>query len=164
MQLVIEHTWDGHPLPTPAATLSIQRNWHLTVTAPFHNDPPPSNPPGSCWKLWEHEVVELFVLGEDDQYLEVELGPHGHHLVLRLHGVRNIIEQQLPLDYRVTHSQGRWHGSTALHPDWLPTGTLRVNAYAIHGTGAHRQYAAWAPVPGPQPDFHRLQYFRPLTW
>ena len=41
----------------------------------------------------------------------------------------------------------------------LPPGLRALNLYAIHGTGRSRRYLAMTPVPGPAPDFHRLQAF-----
>jgi hypothetical protein len=46
---------------------------------------------------------------------------------------------------------------------WLPRGADRVNAYAIHGRGPSRRYLAAFPVPGDQPDFHRLDRFGALA-
>ena len=34
-----------------------------------------------------------------ETYLELEFGPHSHHLGLFLHGRRNIIEKCLPIQY-----------------------------------------------------------------
>lgn len=47
-------------------------------------------------------VVEMFFLNKNDEYLEVELGPWGQHLLLLLQGERNAIKHSLPLDYIVT--------------------------------------------------------------
>jgi hypothetical protein len=33
------------------------------------------------------------------RYIEIELGPHGHHLVLLLDGVRNAVAKLLPIKY-----------------------------------------------------------------
>ncbi|MFT4980019.1 MAG: hypothetical protein ACI8S6_005931, partial [Myxococcota bacterium] len=107
----VAHTWDGEPLPQPAATLHLSAELTLTVSAPLHNDPPPRAPVGPCWGLWEHEVVELFLLGDDERYLEVELGPHGHHLVLQLHGVRAVTARERPLDYTARIDGARWSGT-----------------------------------------------------
>lgn len=164
MELSVCHTWDGIPLPSPAARVFVTPELVVRIEAPFHGDPAPAGPPGPRWKLWEHEVVELFLLGDDDRYLEVELGPHGHHLVLQLHGVRQITSRELPLRYNATIHGGSWTGEAQLQRSWLPKGPLRANAYAIHGLPSQRVYTAWAPVPGPAPDFHRLQHFRPLQW
>lgn len=41
-------------------------------------------------------------MNDNDEYLEVELGPWGQHLVLLLKGERHAIKHSLPLDYVVT--------------------------------------------------------------
>ena len=86
----------------------------IAVDAPFHNDPRPTDANlshknssgdsnGSFMGLWDYEVVEAFFLSsETNQYLEVELGPHGHHLVLFLNGKKNIIKQCLPIKWEVS--------------------------------------------------------------
>ena len=53
-------------------------------------------------------------------------------------------------------------GSAVARLEDLPPGLAAANAYAIHGEGSARRYLAWTPVPGPAPDFHRLEYFAPL--
>jgi len=165
MILSVGHTWSGQPLPTPAAALTLSAQpdaLRVDVEAPYHGDPRPSGPPGAFWKLWEHEVVELFLLGDDERYLELELGPHGHHLALQLHGARSTVAHSMPLAFDAHIAGDRWRGRATVPRRWLPPGTLRANAYAIHGLPGARVYSAWAPVPGPQPDFHRLSCFRPL--
>ena len=72
----------------------------ISVSAPFYADPPP---PGgqqgqAYFGLWEYEVVEAFFLNSEDQYLEVEFGPHGQHIVLLLDGRRNAIKSVLRSD------------------------------------------------------------------
>lgn len=134
----------------------------IGVEAPFHDDPAPPGPPGPCWELWEHEVVELLVLGEAERYTEIELGPHGHHLVLRLEGRRNIVERALAIAFRATREGGRWRGEALIPGEYLPPRPWRGNAYSIHGQGSQRRYLAWTPVPGATPDFHRLESFAPL--
>ena len=41
------------------------------------------------------------------------------------------------------------------------------NFYSIHGTdnesGNHRVYKSYKPVPGDNPDFHRLQFFENIS-
>lgn len=165
--LRVDRTWDGHPAaPGEVVTLRLHDDGDallLAVDAPLHGDPAPPTPPGPTWALWEHEVVELFLLGADDRYLEIELGPHGHHLVLQLHGARRIVQRELPLDLRVTHAPDRWQALARLPHTWLPPGPLAGNAYAIHGRGPDRRYLAWTPVPGPSPDFHRLSLFPAIS-
>lgn len=139
----------------------------VRVEAPFYGDPPPPGPPGPTSELWEYEVVELFVAesidgaASDDsgavRYLELELSPHGHHLVLRLHGVRNVVEEGLELDYgaEIDSASGRWTGEAVVPREWLPPAPHHVNAFAIHGLGDARRYLAWSPLPGARPDFHQ---------
>ncbi|MFH2007090.1 MAG: hypothetical protein ABI333_10935 [bacterium] len=174
-RLVIASTWDGVALPQSERVIlglgSDGARLRITVDAPFHADPRPPHPAGPTPTLWEHEVVELFVLGTPPPgapppYTEVELGPHGHHLVLRLGGVRQLVDELLPLDFRAEVDAAgpspRWRGVALLEPTFLPPPPHRVNAYAIHGTGDGRRFLALHPVPGAQPDFHRLDRFERL--
>lgn len=167
IRLPIQATWDGAPVdpahhllltlePTPNALV-------FGVDAPFYDDPPPPTPPGPCWALWEYEVVELFILGADERYLEIELAPGGQHLVLQLDGRRQIVNHELPLAYTAEVRGGRWRGQAEIPRALLPAGPHRINGYAIHNVGDDRLYLAWQPVPGPSPDFHRLEYFAPVN-
>jgi hypothetical protein len=174
-ELRVEHLWDGRAAePGEVVRLEVEGltaaegepgGLRLSVDAAFHGDPPPAAPPGPTRRLWEHEVVELFVAGpgEPDRvpYLEVELGPHGHHLVLRLAGVRRVVESGLPLDYQVWIDGLRWSGEARLPAAWLPPRPWRLNAYALHGTAPERRYLAMRPVPGAEPDFHQPERFVP---
>ena len=85
----------------------------MNVEAPFYDDPVPptkNNPSYSTTQekgvfmgLWDYEVVEAFFLcSKSGHYLEVEVGPHGQHLVLLLNGRKNIIKECLPLQWDVT--------------------------------------------------------------
>lgn len=164
--LEITRTWDGAPVgPDEAVRLAValdDEGLTIEVDAPFHGDPPPPGPPGPTWALWEQEVVELFVLGPGDRYTEIELGPHGHHLVLRLEGVRQIVERELPIPYEAVITGGRWRAVARLPPSLLPEGPYRINATAIHGRGEGRRYLSWAPLPAEKPDFHQLHRFLPF--
>jgi hypothetical protein len=164
--LVVKHTWDGEPLPEPDHahfTLRLdEAQLVVAVDAPFRDDPPPPSPPGPSDGLWEYEVAELFLLGDDRRYLELELGPHGHHLALELHGPRNVLRSGMPLEFTTTRNGPRWRGLARVPLAWLPRGQRATNAYTISGTGAERRYAAACPVPGPAPDFHRLDCFAAL--
>ena len=51
-------------------------------------------------QLYDYEVTETFFLNkETEQYIELEFGPHGQHLILLLNGYRNDITQMLPVTY-----------------------------------------------------------------
>lgn len=164
--LQIALAWDGAPAPRGEhASVSLTRargGLDVRMDAPLHRDPPPPGPPGPTWELWNHEVLELFVLGPDERYTELEIGPHGHHLLLRLAGRRTIVERCLPLDVDVRRAETRWSAVCHLGAAVLPPPPWRINAYAIHGAAGERRHLAWTPVPGPGPDFHRLELFPPL--
>lgn len=161
MQIPIRWTWDGQPL-RPSAQLHWQLTWtreHLRVQvdAPYQQDPPPAAPPGSCDGLWEFEVAELFLVGPEQRYLELELGPHGHYLLLQLDGVRRRAGPPLSLDYRAEIQGDRWTGTTLVPLACLPNPIVAYNTFAIHGRP--RVYLAHHPVGGEHPDFHRIDNF-----
>jgi hypothetical protein len=137
-------------------------SWLVDIEAPYHGDPAPASAPGTFESLWEYEVVEVFVAGDDGHYLEIELGPHGHHLVLQLDGVRRVARRGLPIDFETTIEAGRWRGRAIVPRDYLPTGPLRGNAFAMHGAAPDRRHLAAFPVGGARPDFHRLESYRAL--
>lgn len=166
----IRELWDGSPARAAEhvrVTLAeVPGGLGVHIDAPFHGDPPPAGPVGPTWALWEHEVVELFVLGPDDRYTELEVGPHGHFLLLRLEGRRNIVEKLLPVDVTVTRTGPRWHADVLLANAILPPRPWRINATAIHGAAgigsAGRRYLSLFPLPGTDPDFHRIELFREM--
>lgn len=170
--LSIAQTWDGRPLPPRAhASVRLSRAGDVLaveVAAPLYGDAPPPSPPGVTARLWEHEVVELFIAGPDARYVELELGPHGHHLALVLEGVRQPVASGLPVDYAVERrADDRFVGRARLSAAHLPAGPLRANAYAIHAQpclgGPGRCHHAHAAVPGERPDFHQLARFVPIS-
>ena len=163
---VIGGTWDGRPLlpgeQVHVALASRGADLELRVDAPFHDDPAPPQPKGALWRLWEHEVVELFLLGAKDHYTEIEIGPHGHYLVVHLEGERNVVNRELSLDLETRIEGSRWTATARVPRAWVPVGPHRANAYSIHGEDSNRRYLAAYPVPGEEPDFHRLHCFEPV--
>ncbi len=175
MSFSITKTWDNQLI---AANAKIDfhmefKNNHkqelkdlvIKVWAPFYNDPPiPANASeGSMDKLWEYEVAEVFLLGSDDHYLEIELGPKGQYLLLQLHGYRNVTKYPLFIDYyKAKIEDNRWTGEAHIPGIYMPPDLHKFNAYAIHGTDPKRQYLSLFPTPYGKykdPDFHRLEYF-----
>lgn len=166
-QLRIANTWNGSPLAAPDHVvldlgLSSAGDLLVAVDAPFHGDPAPPGPPGPTPRLWEHEVVELFLLGPGPGYLEVELGPHGHHLVLQLEGVRRVARDALAIAWTPLLHAGRFTGVAQVPAALLPPRPWRANATAIHGPATARRYASAVPLPGALPDFHQPDLFAPL--
>ncbi|MCP4867227.1 MAG: hypothetical protein GY898_00730 [Proteobacteria bacterium] len=156
-ELSVASTWDGTAIG-PDEQVHLRLNWDertltIEVDAPFHDDPPPSS-----WRLWEHEVVELFV-AHGEAYTEIELSPLGEHLVLRFQGYRNRTEARLPIEFSSKVDGARWRGVAEVKLRHLPAEPWTINAYAIHGEP--RRFLAWAPGEG-EPDFHRLETFRGL--
>ncbi|XP_063075678.1 UPF0462 protein C4orf33 homolog isoform X2 [Engraulis encrasicolus] len=174
MEYSIYHTWDSLPVnhdPVKIRFSPGEGGLRMQVEAPFFNDPTaPPGPPGPFPGLWDFEVVESFFLNSlNEKYLEVEVCPHGQHLILLLSGKHNAFAQQLPLEFNATISGDKWTGEALLPWRYFPPGVDKMNSYAIHGSGASRVYEALYPVPredlvpGQGPDFHRLEYFQPFT-
>lgn len=133
----------------------------LEVDAPYFDDPAPPGLPGPTDRLYEFEVVELFLAQETDpaRYLEVEMSPHGHHFVLAFEGVRNAVAKAIQIPFSARIEGNRWQGIGYLSVEWVPRGELTANAFAVHGSGAQRRFRSARPFPGDRPgdrpNFHR---------
>ncbi|XP_066286629.1 DNA ligase 1-like [Branchiostoma lanceolatum] len=181
----ISTTWNSTPIAQPLNfSLEAGERPGSTPTDPpipgltvnmdlpfFGVDPAPPGPAGQPTdQLWDYEVFEIFFLGPEDRYLEVEFGPYGHHLVLRLKGSRQVVETLLPLQYTARRAGSRWTGQAFIPWDYIPPNLGWMNAYGIHNTSdSERRYLALYPIPrddiaaAGQPDFHKLGYFKPLN-
>jgi hypothetical protein len=152
----------------PESTPNGVRGVGLDIKAPFYDDPAPPGRPGRFDGLWDYEVVEVFLLGNDKKYIELEFGPHGHYLVYQLEGVRNPVNTTQGLEiYSVSRNTTAkvWHGTAFIAEDQLPEGLNSFNAYAIHGEGDARVYMALYPNEDENaagPDFHMLETFQPI--
>lgn len=168
-QFTILQTWDGiarsdlvvapYRVDYRLRAVTLQ----ISLDAPFFGDPPPPMPVGSCEGLWNFEVVELFLAAADGCYCEIEVGPHGHYLVLCFDGyrVRRRRVDQLVLTTAV--GDGRWSARAELALEHVPRPIVRANAFAIHGQGDDRDYLAAYPMRTGQPDFHRVERFPLLS-
>lgn len=158
MILSIPHR-HGTPRPVrPCGAVQLDEDFQLWIVAPWASDPSPDGPPGPTDSLWTHEVVELFVGSldhPDGPYLEVEIGPFGHHLVLRLSSVRVREEALLPMIVQARRRDGWWAACARLDPAWLPPAPWRALACRVHGAGDDRAYETSATMPGERPDFHQ---------
>ncbi len=168
MRLETGWVWGGEAAPEEErATLELADGGGagllVRVESPFFGDPPPPGPPGPTAGLWEHEVVELFVAAADRDdrvdYTEIELSPHGHHLVLRFAGVRRMVEAGLRLDYRAGVEGDRWHGEATVPWSYLPRAPHRAAVFALHRRGDERRHLASVRLPGGRPDFHQPRRF-----
>lgn len=173
--------WDFRGAPLPEAHRGLVRlarsadYLRIEIEAPYFGDEAPAAPVGPTDRLWEHEVCEIFIADDAERYLEVELSPHGHHLVIELAGVRRAVRSLLPISYvarielavpRADGSGGeplgRFFGDARVPWAYLPAAATRVNAYAIHGPANRRCYHAHSPTSpqgGEVADFHTLSRF-----
>ncbi|XP_078260719.1 UPF0462 protein C4orf33 homolog [Rhinoraja longicauda] len=175
MRFTITKTWDSSPITHKGITLSLKPDDEgilMEVNAPFFNDPPsPAGPRGNSYnQLWNYEVVEAFFLNScKELYLEVELCPHGQHLVLLLAGEGKAWKKELDLKYDSTIDDQHWEGKALVPWRYFPDDVNKFNAYAIHGSGDKRVYEALYPIPkeqlkkGQLPNFHRLEYFEDFS-
>ncbi|CAG7836504.1 unnamed protein product [Allacma fusca] len=151
----------------PEHTFGV-RGFGIDIKAPFYDDPAPSGNPGRFDGLWDYEVVEVFILGNDDKYVELEFGPHGHYLVYQLEGYRNTTSTTQELhgySTVINKTEKVWHARAFIAEDQLPEGDHSFNAYAIHGVGKDRVYMALYPnldESYTSPDFHVLEPFEPI--
>ena len=148
----------------------------LEVEAPFYDDPKPDSSGGrmNLDGLWDFEVVELFIKGAHDKYLEIELGPHGHFLLLVCDGYRQCFHRGIdPIAYTAKISGNRWKGVLEFSPELLPpmsavpAAPLSFNAFAVHSKPQGRIYATLFPPEKAEgdylvPDFHRLELVHPF--
>ncbi|XP_041360125.1 UPF0462 protein C4orf33 homolog [Gigantopelta aegis] len=173
MSYTITTLWDSTPVSSAdhvkLTFSSSPTGLHISVDAPFYHDPPPpGGQPGSSYNhLYNFEVVEAFFLNDHNQYLEIELAPHGEHLVLMLNGRRHAIKIGLPIQFTAHRHKHRWTGTAHIPADLFPPQVTKFNAYAIHGTSSARTYLSLYPVPYGKftnPDFHKLEYFHHIDF
>jgi len=168
----IKTEWNGAPINHAPITFYISaqdsRAVRISVSGPFFNDPdpPPCAAGTACDGLWDYEVAEVFFLGKKEKYLEIELSPHGQHLLLLLNGVRKKFMDKLPIKYTATidRANNTWTGTAIIPIDYFPPDVSKINAYAIHGSGVNRRYESLYPASSDvsNPDFHRLEFFKPF--
>ncbi|XP_054845463.1 UPF0462 protein C4orf33 homolog [Eublepharis macularius] len=167
-------TWDSMLVMHAPVTIKFKpgvQGLVMEVNSLFFDDPPaPPGEPGKPFDgLWDYEVVESFFLNSTtSNYLEVELCPHGQHLVLRLSG-GVCLEKGLELAFKADINWGNWNGTAIIPWEYFPPGIDKMNSYAIHGSGIGRMYEALYPIPreeiteGQGPNFHLLRYFRDFS-
>ena len=163
----ITSEWDGTPIENPLDWTKMdveltEAGLHISVSSLCYADEVPSTDPDrqkGTWGLWDYEVVELFLVGENGHYTEIEMGPHGHHIVLQLDGPRSIVCKEIPMQWEPLIQDGQWVGRGFVDKKWLPEKIVRANAFTIHTVNGKRRYCCYTPLPGPQPDFHQPDRF-----
>ena len=145
----------------------------ISIDAPFYNDPaPPADAQKNLDGLWEYEVVEVFIKGRHDKYVELEMGPHGHYLVLVCDGYRQCFLRGIePVSYETKIEENRWKGRMICPirvlppPTDIPSAPYSFNAYAIRNNpaGGRIHAAVFPPFRAEEeyavPDFHKLELF-----
>jgi hypothetical protein len=162
--LPLRTSWDGSPLADPrlhgflalsAATEGLRVRGGLPDPAP--GSAPPAPVGSRVANLWETDVVELFWVGPEGRYVELELGAHGHFLVLSFRAPRARVDEHESLRPELRHrldARG-WETSLCLPWSLLPQPLEALGAFAL----AHGACAAAHPVPGSTPDFHQPAHF-----
>merc|ERR1719270_231905 len=110
----------------------------------------------------------FFLCKANEQYIELEFGPFGEHLLLLLNGRRNDIAKMLPVNYGafIDREKKRWQGHAIIPADYFPPNVTHFNAYAIHNqqiNGSEPIYKALYPSSGPEPNFHDLESFEEFS-
>ncbi len=127
-------------------------------------------PAGPTARLWEHDVVELFLRPRGcSGYFEVEVGPLGQWLDLFVFEPRTRIDwswrSRLTVDVQLDRSAKRWDMRLRLPFEAMLTRfpglkppeegeVWRLNLFRISGVHPERRYFAWRPTFTREPDFH----------
>ena len=164
IDFIIKYTWDGFLLPENEwvyfSLLFLENgDLEINIEAPFYDDPPPEGKKGSFWQLWEYEVAEIFLVGENGHYTELEFSPHGHYLTLCLDGPRSVISKEATLQYKSTIIEKIWKGHSIVPQNLLPSSIHRVNCFSIYGQNENRKYLSYSPLPNKEPNFHQPDRF-----
>jgi len=165
----IDKMWNGDPcggesLHTEVWVMKKQGGLEVRVHSPqLPNQSLPNAPHDTRVEgLWKYDVVELYFVGEDGTYTEVELGAGGNYLVLSFNGVRQQSNDWEGREFNhrnATATPGTWQSVIQLPWDVLPAKIVRMNAFV--SAGGHQ--LAWSAVPGTEPNFHQPSVFPEVT-
>ena len=167
MNIAITHYWDGQPCLDMTRHASVELAFsetgalRITAQAQAHTYLPATPPLSRSWGLWEYDVVECFLLGEQE-YLEIELSAEGHYLVLRFDAPRHCIDRYEEYQFAIQKlpaPEGFWRTQIEIPATLLPRGLKTLNGYAISGPAEDRHYLSATALPGEKPDFHQPQRF-----
>lgn len=158
--------WDGMPcaearLHGVVTVCAAAGGLCITASLPPQESPriPAAPPLTRVANLWEYDVVECFVVGEE-RYLEVEIGAGGHFLVLAFATPRvriNAYEAFVPRMTFAPCPEGgtAWQARILIPWAMVPVRVTGMNAYVI----SRDHYLCYHPLPGPRPDFHQPERF-----
>ena len=152
----------------------LELSWNLrTLASPRR----PEGPAGFTERLWEWDVVELFLMSEGEaaseapRYVEIELGAGGHWLALAFKGRRNLVRSLEDLAPLVISDvqPGTWRGQAEISmplleehagpPPWRGLVAAVLPGPQVEGGTHERLHLCWPSVPGMRPDFHQ-----PSAW
>ena len=147
----IAQTWEGvlvQPEDRVHVDIAIWNNDRLQIEiiAPFYkkNASPTDEvklqgqPP--TWKLWEYDVVEIFFVCANGNYIETEFGPHGHYLILELDAPRKIVRRDIICNYKTKFFGSRWKGFAEIPLSVFPDNIEKINLFAIFGYSQQTEY------------------------
>jgi hypothetical protein len=163
MLFEVTKLYNGQPCPDANyyTQVTVERRadgLFITAQTPvFPKRHEPNTPPGRLDGLWDYDVSEIFFVGDDGKYLEVELGTRGHYLVLAFDDIRQRSNDFADADFQHEY-QADEHGATSsiLIPNSaLPANIVKANAFLIAGG----YFMAYSPLPGDEPDFHQPKNF-----
>lgn len=174
MMIHLTQLWNGDPAPAghggrAALTLDLgllALSWDVGL--PKGEVRIPASPAGCTDRLWEQDVIELFLCSRSDpeRYLELEFGPGGHWLALSFSGVREreALLEGLDPELRNELQPGRWRGRAALPKALVErhAGPAPWKGLVALVTGEDRVHACWPALPGAGPDFHQPGRWAPL--
>jgi hypothetical protein len=144
---------------------STSNSWNISES--FSHDPRKN------WGLWEKDVVEVFWQNRNDSrelnapYYEWQTSPNHKNFCLEITKVRTSFHT--PLQCPVQFEPGHW-GPTLWHTAIkIPRSFYSLfdhhylGLFAILGPPSKRQYYSMHPQKMDKPDFHRPEFFLPLS-
>eukprot|EP01147_Barroeca_monosierra_P007578 gene7578-9853_t len=154
----IAKTWNGENVSEKKhVEIMLRReddSMRVIINAPYNGDPQPPSGKGSTMHLWDYEVVEVFFLGHDNKYLEIEVEDVMTVKTQNSFTLQNTIE----------------HGDSS-YLQLFPSDSHLFNYNYQQNDGQEKQryhcrifHPALFPATSgeKEPDFHRLEYFEKL--
>jgi alpha-galactosidase len=150
-------------------TLYLKFVAHYRVMTVFED----SAPNGRRDKLWERDVVEVFLQPNPQEirrYKEFEVSPNGFWIDLDISsGALKDLKSGLKRRVFVDEPARVWTAELAIPMESLiqhfdSQEIWRVNFYRVEGPTEPRFYSSWQPTNTPQPNFHVPERFGHLKF